>query len=178
MSRKLHIGGKQKSPDWEILDIIPNPYVNHVCNARDLSQFESNTFAVIYASHVLEHFDYNNELPSALREWYRVLKPGGKIYISVPDLDILAQLFILKEQLTVNDRFAIMRMIFGGHLNKYDFHLVGLNEEFLAALLKQIGFITICKVDRFNIFDDDSNLSFQGVHISLNMIAEKPIEEV
>ena len=75
--RRLHIGGKQKRDGWEILDVNPGPLVDHLGNAIDLSQFADGTFAEIYASHVLEHFDYKEALVAALREWNRVLAPGG-----------------------------------------------------------------------------------------------------
>ena len=58
MSRKLHIGGKIKKEGWEILNALPNPDVDHVCNANDLSKFDDNTFTEIYASHTL-HAEHN-----------------------------------------------------------------------------------------------------------------------
>lgn len=39
-----------------------------------------------YAIHVLEHF-YRYETDDVLKEWIRVLKPGGKLVIEVPCLD-------------------------------------------------------------------------------------------
>jgi len=174
MSRKLHIGGTQRSPGWEILNAVPNTYVDHLCDAKDLSQFPDNTFTDIYASHVLEHFDFVKELFATLKEWYRVLEPGGKLYVSVPDLDILAQLFILKDQLTVDERFFVMIMMFGGHVDKYDYHVVGLNQEFLTFFLAQAGYSNLQRVDRFGVFEDTSCMLFKGMPISLNMIAEKP----
>jgi predicted SAM-dependent methyltransferase len=174
VSRKLQIGGTQHCPGWEILNVIPGPYVDHVCNARDLSRFADNTFAEIYASHVLEHFDYQSEIDSVLREWLRALAPGGKLYISVPDLDVLAWLFIQKDRFTPVDRFFVMRMIFGGHMDKSDYHFVGLNHEFLACYLHDAGYINIQRVDTFGFFSDTSCASFMGVPISLNMKAEKP----
>ena len=174
MSRKLHIGGESVSPGWEILNINPGPHVNHVCDATDLSIFDDCSFAEVYASHILEHLDYNDELAGALAEWYRVLIPAGRLYISVPDLDVLARLFLLKDDFTVNERFDIMRMIFGGHVDEYDYHVVGLNEEFLGSYLATTGFTNIQKVERFNLFDDTSNMVVNDVLISLNMTAEKP----
>ncbi|MGL4499622.1 MAG: class I SAM-dependent methyltransferase, partial [Planktothrix sp.] len=84
---RLHIGGKEPHPDWKILDIEQRPEVDYVGDAADLSQFETDSIAAIYASHVLEHFHYglNNELINTLKEWHRVLKPGGKLLVSVPD---------------------------------------------------------------------------------------------
>lgn len=174
MTRKLHIGGKIKAEGWEILNAVPAPEVDHICNANDLSLFENNTFDEIYASHVLEHFDYNGELQRTLKEWYRVLKPKGKLYVSVPDLDILAQLILEKKQLSITERFHIMRIIFGGHVDQYDYHYVGLNQEFLADILYSTGFIQLIRVQHFGLFNDTSDLTFKGVNISLNIIAEKP----
>ncbi len=175
MSRKLHIGGTQKYPEWEVLNVTPGPYVDYLCDARDLSQFPDNTFTDLYASHVLEHFDYVEELINTLKEWRRVLIPRGKIYISVPDIDVLARLFLLKDALSVEESFFVMRMMFGGHIDKYDYHLVGLNQDFLKTFLFQAGFIHIRKVDNFGFFEDTSSQLFKGIPISLNMIAEKPI---
>jgi predicted SAM-dependent methyltransferase len=194
MVRKLHIGGQGKGDGWEVLNMNPAPYVDHVCNANDLSRFAENTFAEIYASHIVEHLDYMgkpnaipagqrrwafgqevpSELENALVEWNRVLVPGGKLLISVPDLDVLAKLIVDNYRLTVDERFSVMRMIFGGHLDQYDYHVVGLNESFLTIYLKASGYVNIAKVPGFGLFNDTSVLSFKGVPISLNMIAEKP----
>ena len=92
MKRKLHIGGQQRAEGWEVLNANSAPYVDHVCNATDLSRFADGTFSEVYASHVVEHFDYKNELGTALKGIWRIMEPGGKIYISVPDLDVLAAL--------------------------------------------------------------------------------------
>jgi len=176
MKRKLHIGGRQQADGWEILNANPALYVDHVCNANELSQFANDTFSEIYASHVVEHLDYKNELTSTLNEWRRIMEPGGRIYISVPDLDVLAGLILSKNKLTPDERFFVMRMMFGGHVDKYDYHVVGLNEEFLRGFLISTGYVKILKVDGFGLFDDTSNMKFKDVAISLNLIAEKPIE--
>jgi predicted SAM-dependent methyltransferase len=173
MARRLHIGGTAKFDGWEVLNTNPAPYVDHVCNANDLSQFADNTFIEIYASHVVEHLDYIGELGNTLKEWNRVLVPGGKVFISVPNLDVLADLILAKNKLTMNERFFVMRMLFGGHIDKYDYHVVGLNEEFLTEFLNASGYLNIKRVREFGLFNDMSSVLFKGVAISLNMIAEK-----
>src|ERR1700761_9647650 len=105
VSRKLHIGGQVRKEGWEILDINPGPSVDHVSDAGNLGLFPNDTFAEVYASHVLEHFDYTGSLMAALKEWIRVMVPGGKLYVSVPDLDVLARLFLDRESLSYQDRF-------------------------------------------------------------------------
>lgn len=169
--RKLHIGGQVRTLGWEVIDANPGPCVDHVGNAGDLSRFEAATFTDLYASHVLEHFDYKDALAATLKEWHRVLVPGGTLHVSVPDLDILARLFCERELLSGQDRYLVMRMIFGGHVDQYDYHLVGFNQEFLVQYLANAGFTNMRRVEEFGLFDDTSTVTLHGVPISLNMTA-------
>lgn len=156
------------------MDAQAGPHVDHVGNANDLSRFGNGTFAALYASHVLEHFDYMGELFNTVKEWMRVLEPGGTLYVSVPDLDVLATLFLRKDQFNRDERFEIQRMMFGGHISPYDYHQVGLNAEFLTAFLTGAGFVDVRQVPEFGLFVDTSTMMVGGVPISLNMVAKKP----
>jgi predicted SAM-dependent methyltransferase len=173
---RLHIGGKIKHPEWKILDIETRPEVDYICNAKQLDIFENESVNDIYASHVLEHFSYliDNELITVLQEWMRVLKPNGRLYISVPNINILAKYFTLPN-LAINEKIAIMRMIFGGHTNKYDVHKVGFDPDILIHYLKAAGINihNIKFVDKFNIFEDASRITINGDLISINVIITK-----
>jgi len=170
----LHIGGKEQHSDWKIVNVEPRPEVDYVANASDLSIFESNSVDRIYSSHTLEHFYYglNNELVNTLKEWNRVLKPGGKVMISVPDLEVLSRLYI-RNDLDFNQRFHIMRMMFGGQTNIYDVHKVGFDFMTLKVYLEKAGFQNINRVKEFNLFKDCSSLKFLDTLISLNIVAYK-----
>jgi predicted SAM-dependent methyltransferase len=148
--------------------------VDYLANANDLSQFESNSVEVIYTSHVLEHFYYglNNELINTLKEWHRVLKPEGKLLISVPNLKTLCWLY-LNPNLMPIERYQIMRIIFGGQTNIHDVHKVGFDFEILASYLEEAGFQEYEQVSEFNLFNDCSNLRILDTLISLNVIAKK-----
>lgn len=178
MERRLHIGGRHKRPGWEILNVNPGPDVDHLGDAIDLARFADATFVEVYASHVLEHFDYKEGLLKALLEWQRVLAPGGVLRLSVPDLDILAHLLLQRQKLNVNERYQVMRMIFGGHIDAHDYHLAGLNHEFLAGFLTAAGFERPERVPRHGLFSDTSDMVFAGTPISLNMLARKPVSVV
>ncbi|MBD1937497.1 methyltransferase domain-containing protein [Microcoleus sp. FACHB-68] len=177
-SLKLHIGGQEPHPDWKILDIEPRPEVDYIADAADLSQFASNSVDVIYASHVLEHFYYgiNNELGNTLGEWHRVLKPGGRLLVSVPDLQTLCWLY-LHPNLTVIERHHLMRIIFGGQTNEYDVHKIGFDAGTLALYLAEAGFEEYEQVSEFNLFNDCSSLRILDTLISLNIIATKSKEK-
>jgi FkbM family methyltransferase len=171
---QLHIGGKEPHPDWRILDIEQRPEVDYVMDASKLNLFEDNSVDTIYASHVLEHFYYNinNELTNTLREWYRVLKVGGKLLISVPDLKTLCQLYS-QPNLTPDLRFHLMRIIFGGQTNIYDIHKVGFDIDILGMYLKSVGFKQWEQVSEFGLFNDCSQIKILNRFISLNVIATK-----
>jgi predicted SAM-dependent methyltransferase len=105
-----------------------------------------------------------------------VLVPGGLLRVSVPDLTTLCGLF-LDRALTAEDRFHVMRMMFGGQLDSADFHRVGLNDELLAGYLDAAGFTDIVRVQDLRGFDDSSRLAFKGHPVSLNIVARKPPED-
>ena len=174
-SIKLHIGGKQAHPDWKILDIESRPEVDIIGDAANLSQFTDNSIETIYTSHVLEHFNYliNQELRNTLKEWYRVLQPGGQLMVSVPNLKVLCWLY-LDPTLSFEARFHLMRTIFGGQTTAYDVHKVGFDAEILSSYLLEAGFIDCTIVPEFGLFNDCSSLRFKDTLISLNMIATKP----
>jgi len=171
---KLHIGGTVPNPDWKILDVEQRPEVDFVADAKDLGLFADESVDMIYASHVLEHFYYNldEELVSTLKEWRRVLKIGGQLLISVPNLRVLCWLY-LHPNLHPLERHHLMRIMFGGQTNKYDIHKVGFDEEILAIYLEEAGFEAYEMVSEFELFEDCSRLRILDTLISLNVIAEK-----
>lgn len=92
---KLEIGsGYHPNMEYDIhLDINPAcPHVEIVSSADKIS-YPDNSFDAIRASDVLEHFSYRDTI-RVLKEWCRVLKPGGSIYIQCPNAKALAKRWI------------------------------------------------------------------------------------
>ena len=169
---RLHIGGEQPRDGWAILNIQPGSDVDIVGNVRDLTSLADASWDEIYASHILEHIPMDGILP-ALQDIFRILKPGGKLMVSVPDLETLCRLF-LRPELDKVGRFHVMRMIFGAQSDPHDFHYIGLNFEFLSEFLAGAGFSGIERVPSFGLFDDMSDFAPLGnVAISLNVVAYK-----
>jgi SAM-dependent methyltransferase len=55
------------------------------CDATTMEIYEDNSFDYVYASHVLEHLD---DPITAIKNWYRICKPGGHIIMSIPHRDL------------------------------------------------------------------------------------------
>jgi predicted SAM-dependent methyltransferase len=167
---RLHLGGWETKPGWTIVNVEDKPGVDVIGSCSDLSMFEDGSVAEIYASHVYEHLGYQDELPKAFAEAKRVLMPGGRLRISVPDMDVLCQLFLHPNaQASANEQYKIMRMMMGGQIEPFDFHKVAFSHNILVALLKPYGFKDFRRMDDFRLFEDTSKLRFAGVPISLNL---------
>ena len=61
-----------------------------VASLTDLSPVPGESVHVVYSSHNIEHL-FAHEVPVALREFYRVLKPGCAVVIGTPDLQYVAR---------------------------------------------------------------------------------------
>lgn len=61
-------------------------------DVRDIS-YPDNHFDVVFASELLEHFMWGDDV-KVLREFYRVLKPGGAIKIIVPDFEYAVRTYL------------------------------------------------------------------------------------
>lgn len=169
---RLHIGGRERKPGWTVLDIQPGPAVDIVGNCLSLRPIADASVEEIYASHVLEHLSYRDELLQALQEMARVLRPGGTLRISVPDFDQLVRLY-LKPELTLQERFSIMGTIFGGQRDEHDFHKAGLTFELLEVYLEEAGFSAVERCEPFGLFNDFSAYRIHGERISLNLTARR-----
>jgi SAM-dependent methyltransferase len=76
------------------IDIDPRAKPDMVASITDLrSSFVPQSFDAIWSSHTLEHL-YAHEVPSALAEFKRVLKPDGFALITSPDLEAVASLIV------------------------------------------------------------------------------------
>jgi predicted SAM-dependent methyltransferase len=66
-----------------------------------------------------------------------------------------------------------MRIIYGGQVDKFDYHKLGFSWDSLSWYLRQIGFRNVERVQEFGIFDDTSTLRIGGQLISLSVEARK-----
>lgn len=86
---KLNLGcGDKILPGYTNVDVVETrrgfrPDV--ICDLHRLTPFEDNSVDEILSVHVIEHF-WRWEVLDILREWKRVLKPGGLMILECPNL--------------------------------------------------------------------------------------------
>jgi predicted SAM-dependent methyltransferase len=135
---KLHLGcGTRYIPEFTHIDIAPAPHVDHVADIRHLDFIADNSVETIYACHVLEHFG-RFEYMDVLREWNRVLRPGGILRLSVPDFAVCAEVYY--EQGLADGLTGLIGLICGGQRDSHDFHKMIFDRELLTKNLISTGF--------------------------------------
>lgn len=169
---RLNLGCRDKQiPGFKGMDIDIHRGVDYVGDVSDLSRFADNSVFEIFASHILEHFPHPRTL-SVLKEWNRVLVPGGILYVGVPDL---ARVVEITCAVGLTD-WAVNYLVGDqGYDTAYHYNIF--DEHRLRRYLMDAGFKRADKVERLAPSSDNdcSNLisTYDGRLAGLNMEAIK-----
>jgi SAM-dependent methyltransferase len=169
MKTFLHVGcghGKKTNttrafsgPDWRELrlDIDEGVQPDIVGTITDMRAVENESVDAVFSSHNIEHL-YPHEVPQALAEFLRVLRPEGFAIITCPDLQSVAELIAkdkLAEEAYHSPAGPITPLdILYGHLsamaagNLFMAHHCGFTETVLNATLLGCGFGSLGSVRR------------------------------
>jgi glycosyltransferase involved in cell wall biosynthesis len=165
----LHVGCGRKrkaqttrafnSPEWQELrlDIDETVQPDLVGTMVDMSSVASESVDAIFSSHNIEHL-YPYEVPIALKEFLRVLKPHGYLVLTCPDLQSVCQL-IADDKLTEPaytapaGPIAPIDILFGHRPqlengNHYMAHKCGFTKKVLTGTLLHCGFKSIVAKSR------------------------------
>lgn len=132
----IHLGcGPINAQGFINVDIRPYSHIHYIQEVENLSIFPHEYADLIYASHILEHISHN-KISAVLKEWWRVLKRGGILRISVPDFEKIINIYLSERK----DIKSIIGPLMGGQDNSYNFHKSVFNEHYLKELLLLTGF--------------------------------------
>ncbi len=183
MNTFLHVGcGPQRkdrttrgfnTPDWhEIrLDIDPTVNPDIIGTMTDMSAVAAESVDAIYSSHNIEHL-YPHEVPIALAEFRRVLKPDGFVVITCPDLQSICAL-VAEDKLTEpaysspSGPIAPLDVLYGHRPsmirgNLYMAHRCGFTQKVLIGTLQSSGFMAVAAQKRPHPYFDLWALATKG----------------
>lgn len=121
--------------------------------------YPDNSVDEIRASHILEHFSFKDAF-NAVKDWARVLKPGGRIRIAVPGIQEIMQMA------KHDDKW--MFYIMGGQTDENDFHKSVWDIGILTRVMEEAGF------EQIQPFNSEIN-DCASLPCSLNLEAVKAI---
>ena len=183
MNTILHVGCGPKrkdrttrgfnTSDWhEIrLDIDPTVNPDIIGTMTDMSAVAAESVDAIYSSHNIEHL-YPHEVPIALAEFKRVLKPDGFVVITCPDLQAVCAL-IAEDKLTEPaydspaGPIAPLDILYGlrssmANGNLYMAHRCGFTQKVLTGTLQASGYVTVASKKRAHPYYDLWALGTKG----------------
>jgi predicted SAM-dependent methyltransferase len=137
----IHFGcGEINDERFINVDARPLPHIDLITKSPLLRAFPINCAHSIYGCHVFEHIPYAQQLP-VLRRWLSILRPGGKLMLSVPDFDKLVDRYLA----TKRDVDRIQEPLMGGQDYAGNFHFAILNRTHLTTLMERSGFERIAE---------------------------------
>lgn len=115
--------------------------------------YADNSVDEVYASHVLEHIHHSKHIQT-MKEWVRVLKPGGRIRIAVPNFDIVFGRYVDGDM----NPDLLNSWLYGTHDDENDRHKIAtFNPDRLAMLFRRCGIDNVRPFEPE--FEDCSTLS-------------------
>jgi predicted SAM-dependent methyltransferase len=138
---RLNLGcGLNHKPDYLNVDFRDIYTPDLIADIRALTMLPSDYYEEMLANHCLQHVAQHEVLPT-LKEWFRVLQPGGQLQLQVPNvLDALKQLTSMP---SVDEQVSCIQRLFGTQSHIGDWHFTGFTQDVLHHYLEQVGFVDI-----------------------------------
>jgi predicted SAM-dependent methyltransferase len=176
----IHLAcGKRYIPGWIHVDIDDYPHIDHRHSIDKLPMFEDDIADLVYSSHVMAYWD-RFDIQDVLKEWKRVLKPGGVLRLSTPDFEKVIEVY---------GKYRDLSLLYGFLYGRYEtdtgpvYYRTTYDYATLEKTLLEAGFSSVRRYDwRQTIHKDydDYSQSYiphmdkeHGLMMSLNVEAVK-----
>lgn len=131
---KLNLGcGAKKMQGYVNIDISSSVTPDRVFDLSQPLDYEDDSIDEIVSFQMFEHLPVD-KVPDVLASWYRILKPGGRLIMELPDFDVCIRWY-LEEGSDLS-----LRWIFGSQDRMGQQHLWGWNKLRLYDALSKAGF--------------------------------------
>jgi predicted SAM-dependent methyltransferase len=138
---KLHLGcGKIRLPGFINVDILQSPAVDQIADLGALP-WSDGSVDMIYSCAAIEHFG-RRDWVQVLKEWARVLRPGGLLRLSTSDFDACVERYH-----EVGNLPELLGLLIGGQKDDYDWHGMIFNFDVLRTGLIEAGFVDVHRYD-------------------------------
>jgi predicted SAM-dependent methyltransferase len=105
--------------------------------------FPDNYADYAIAMHVIEHIGINDTV-NTLKEWFRVLKPGGELRITCPNFDDIARRWVQEvadnQDVTQEQYVNLAQGIYGIQITEGEHHRTPMTPKFFNWCLGSAGF--------------------------------------
>lgn len=131
---RLHIGcGKVRLMGYLNIDLYDGDEHIDCSNILESKKEWEGKVEEIVGYHVFEHFPYK-DAKRAMKQYYQLLKDGGKLVLEMPDMELIAQMYLDNP-----DELTCMYM-WGNQSEPGQFHYWGWDKRTLLKLAKDCGF--------------------------------------
>jgi len=147
---RLNLGSGGKTiPGFINCDLFPQSGVDEVFSLDEIP-YADHSVDEISSEHALEHLP-RPQAEKAIKEWARILKPGGKLTLKIPDLEECCRQFLQQPQhqdswylhtlYGIQDYRNEKTVAFPEKVNYGQIHYTGFTEKRLRQLLTEFGFV-------------------------------------
>ena len=162
--KKLEVGcGEYGQPGYIHLDIRPLKGVDVVCDfSKDRLPYQNNEIDDLLSNHSIEHVSFR-KIPHVVAEWFRVLKPGGRLFFRTPDLEFIARTYLegkLTPEAPQDEKYILDSFntkmtpswwanikLFAGQDYDSNFHYFCFDFAMAKATLEHFGFENVTRLD-------------------------------
>jgi glycosyltransferase involved in cell wall biosynthesis/SAM-dependent methyltransferase len=154
--KKLNLGaGNKPMPGYVNVDIFKGPIIDEVFYFDNIPYID-NSIGAIHSEHALEHVPFKRA-EKALKEWFRVLKPGGELLLKIPDFDDCCRKYVETPIENKYGRWWYKATIYGiqesqaGEPDNAQIHMCGFAPNEIQEVLERNGFI-VSEVKKYDGF--------------------------